>query len=77
MTTERLHVHQGIAKVDLGLTLIKDGDRYRGRLLYASDLFRPRTAQRIAADFCALLAAGVAEPDRALADVIADVMAGR
>lgn len=77
VTTERLHVHQGIAKVDLGIFLVKDGDCYRGRLVYASDLFRPRTAQRIAADFCALLAAGVAEPDLPLSDVIAGVMAGR
>lgn len=77
VTVERLHVHQGIAKVDLGITLVKDGDSYRGRLVYASDLFRPRTARQIAADFCALLAAGVAEPDRPLSDVIAGVMAGR
>jgi hypothetical protein len=77
VTTERLHVHQGIAKVDLGITLVKDGDCYRGRLVYASDLFRPQTAKQIVADFCGLLAAGVAQPDLALADVIAGVMAGR
>ncbi|MGD0556993.1 MAG: condensation domain-containing protein [Streptosporangiaceae bacterium] len=75
VTTERLPVHQGIAKVDLGIFLVKDGDCYQGRLVYASDLFRPRTAQQVAADFCALLAAGVAQPDVALADVIAEAMA--
>jgi hypothetical protein len=77
VTTERLDVHQGISKFDLSITLVKDGDCYRGRLVYASDLFRSQTAQQAGADFCALLAAGVAQPDRALADVIAGVMAGR
>jgi hypothetical protein len=77
VTTERLDVHQGIAKVDLAITLVKDGDCYQGRLVYASDLFRPQTAQRVVADFCGLLAAGAAQPDLALADVIAGVMAGR
>lgn len=77
VTTERLHVHQGIAKVDLGIFLVKDGDRYQGRLVYASDLFRPQTAQQVVADFGALLAAGVAQPDVPLADVIAEVMADR
>jgi hypothetical protein len=77
VSAERLSVHQGIAKFDLGITLVKDSDRYQGRLVYASDLFRPQTAQQIAADFCGLLAAGIAQPDRALADVIAGVMAGR
>lgn len=77
VTTERLHVHSGVSKVDLGITLVKDGDCYQGRLVYASDLFRPQTARQIAADFCALLAAGVAQPDLALADVIAGVAVGR
>lgn len=77
VTTQRLQVHQGIAKVDLGIFLVKDGDRYQGRLVYASDLFRPQTAQQVVADFCALLAAGVAQPDVPLADVIAEVMADR
>jgi hypothetical protein len=77
VTTERLDVHQGISKFDLSITLVKDGDCYRGRLVYASDLFRPQTAQQVGADFCGLLAAGVAQPDRALTDVIAGVMAGR
>ena len=77
VTADRLHVHQGIAKVDLGITLVKDGDRYRGRLVYASDLFRPQTAHQIVADFSALLSAAAAQPDRALADVIAGVMASR
>jgi hypothetical protein len=71
VTAERLHVHQGIAKVDLGVFLVKDGDCYQGQLVYASDLYRPPTVQQIAADFCALLASAVAEPDLALADVIA------
>jgi hypothetical protein len=74
---ERLHVHSGIVKVDLGLTLIKDGDCYQGRLVYASDLFSPRAGQQIATDFRALLAALTAAPDRPLADVTAAVMAGR
>jgi hypothetical protein len=77
VTAERLHVHTGIAKVDLGLTLVKDGDGYQGRLVFARDLFLPQTAGQIAADFCALLAAGITQPELALADVIAEVTAGR
>ncbi|HUC59875.1 MAG TPA: condensation domain-containing protein [Streptosporangiaceae bacterium] len=71
VTAERLHVHTGIVKVDLGFTLVKDGDGYQGRLVYASDLFRPESAARLAADFRALLAAGIAQPDLPLSEVIA------
>jgi len=77
VSTELLHVHTGIAKVDLGFTLVKDGGGYQGRLVYASDRFRPQTAKQFAADLVALLAAGVAAPDLALADLVAGVLAGR
>ncbi len=77
VTAERLDVPSGVAKVDLGLTLTKDGDCYQGRLGYASDRYRPQTARRLAADFCALLATVVAKPERPLADVVADVKSGR
>lgn len=73
--TERLYVHTGIALADIVLSLLEDGDGYRGLLVYASDLYRRETAQQMAADFCALLAAGIAKPDLALTDIIASVMA--
>jgi Condensation domain len=77
VTTERLYPHSGISLADLVISLLVDGDGYRGRLIYASDLFHPQTAERIATDLCALLAAGVAQPDLPLADVIAAVTPDR
>lgn len=74
---ERLYVHSGKSKFDIVITLVKENDLYQGFLVYASDLFRHETAQQIVADFCALLAALIDQPDRALADVTAGVVARR
>jgi condensation domain-containing protein len=76
VAAEVLYVPTGIAKVDLGFTLVKDGAGYQGRLVYASDLFRLQTARQLVADLVALLAAGVAQPDLPLAEVISAVLAG-
>ncbi len=63
------HVPAETAKFDLTLALT-DGDdaaEMDGFLEYSTDLFAPETAERMATHFTALLAAMVAEPDRAVA----------
>lgn len=72
---ERLYVHSGKSKFDIVITLVKEGDSYEGFLVYASDLFCQDTAQQIVVDFCALATAVIAEPTRALADVIKGAVA--
>jgi natural product biosynthesis luciferase-like monooxygenase protein len=54
------------AKFDLTLSLTRKGDTLSGRLEYATDLFDPDTADRMAAHFRTALAAAVADPDRPL-----------
>jgi natural product biosynthesis luciferase-like monooxygenase protein len=58
----------GTAKFDLTLSLV-DGERLGGRLEYATDLFTADTARRLAAQYVTLLAAAVAEPERAVGDL--------
>jgi hypothetical protein len=67
VTAERLYVHPGTAKFELGLTLVADRGGYRGFLDYATDLYDQATADRVAADFQVVLAAAVQAPDRPLA----------
>ncbi|MFF0433779.1 condensation domain-containing protein [Streptomyces sp. NPDC004327] len=52
------------AKVDLSLSLTRDGAGCTGRLEYSADLFEDTTARRLAARYTTLLAAAAAEPLR-------------
>ncbi|MER7736506.1 amino acid adenylation domain-containing protein [Streptomyces erythrochromogenes] len=65
---ERLHVHPGTAKFDLCFDLAAEGGSFRGFLDYATDLYDPGTARRIADRFRTLLAAVVADPDLRVAE---------
>ncbi len=65
LTAERLYVPSGVSKFDLCLTLVIDGAGYAGFLDYASELYDPPTAARIARDFQDLLVTAVSDPARA------------
>jgi Condensation domain len=67
---ERLYVHPGISKFDLGITLVLDGAGYKGFLVYASDLFTPETAQGIRAGFCSLLGLAVADSGLSIGEIL-------
>ena len=56
------------ARFDLSLDLFL-GERLSGVLEYATDLFLPQTAQRLADDYLRLLDQATAEPERPLAEV--------
>ncbi|SFH83729.1 non-ribosomal peptide synthetase [Albimonas pacifica] len=56
------------ARFDLSLDLFL-GERLSGVLEYATDLFLPQTAQRLADDYLRLLDQATAEPDRPLAEI--------
>ncbi|MDV7391172.1 condensation domain-containing protein, partial [Arthrospira platensis SPKY1] len=58
-----------IARFDLTLTMVEDGDHLSGALEYNVDLFDAATIERMAGHFQTLLANLVAEPDRPLAAV--------
>lgn len=51
------------AKFDLTLGLTSTGDTLSGRLEYATDLFDPATAHRLARHFTTVLSAAVSQPD--------------
>ncbi|MEU8990956.1 amino acid adenylation domain-containing protein [Streptomyces sp. NPDC048558] len=68
VTAERLYVHPGTAKFDLCFDLSAEDGSFRGFLDYATDLYEPATARRIADRYGTLLAALVADPDRPLAE---------
>ncbi|MDA5285550.1 amino acid adenylation domain-containing protein [Streptomyces sp. Isolate_45] len=68
VTAERLHVHPGTAKFDLCFDLAAEQGSYRGFLDYATDLYDPATARRIADRFRTLLAAAVTDPDLPIAE---------
>ncbi|OEJ21342.1 hypothetical protein AS594_37755 [Streptomyces agglomeratus] len=67
VTAERLYAHSGTAKFDLCFDLSAEDGSFRGFLDYATDLYDPATARRIADRFRTLLAAVVADPDLPLA----------
>jgi hypothetical protein len=67
---ERLHVPSGIVKMDLEITLVKEGGCYQGFLVYADDLFHAETAQAVQAAFLVLLERVVARPGLALGRVL-------
>jgi len=56
----------GTAKFDLTLQLLPCGDGLEGGIEYATDLFSPGTARRLAEGFTALTDALAADPDRRL-----------
>jgi amino acid adenylation domain-containing protein len=65
--SERLGVHSQSAKFDLSLTLIEAGAYLEAEIEYRTDLFDAETIERMAAHFRRLLAAMVAQPERAAA----------
>ncbi|MEV5853372.1 non-ribosomal peptide synthetase [Streptomyces anulatus] len=67
-TAERLYAHSGTAKYDLCFDLAAENEAFRGFLDYATDLYAPATARRIADRYRTLLASVLADPDRPLAE---------
>ncbi|MFD4375310.1 condensation domain-containing protein [Streptomyces sp. NPDC058486] len=57
------------AKVDLSLSLTRDGAGCAGRLEYSEDLFEDTTARRLAARYAALLASATALPLRPIGPI--------
>ncbi|HEU4558057.1 MAG TPA: amino acid adenylation domain-containing protein [Longimicrobium sp.] len=57
------------AKNDLTLSMAEAPDSLTGTLEYSTDLFEPATVARIVTHYAALLSAGLADPDRAVADL--------
>ncbi|MDM0052955.1 non-ribosomal peptide synthetase [Variovorax sp. J22R115] len=68
LESERLGVHSECAKFDLSLTVIETGPdaHLDAEIEYRTDLFTARSIERMAAHFGNLLAAMVAEPERAV-----------
>ncbi len=71
VTTEVEPVPTGTAKFDLFVNLYPDGDRIRGVVEYAADLFDPATVTALADRFARMLAQVVAEPGTRLSDLAA------
>lgn len=59
----------GTTKFDLSLELREEGAAIRGTLQYSTDLFEAATAQALAERYVELLAAALADPRSALADL--------
>jgi hypothetical protein len=72
VTAERLYVHPGTVKFELGLTLVADHGGYQGFLDYATDLYDPATADRVADGFQSTLAVTVQAPGRPLAGLLCE-----
>ncbi len=66
LITEDFALDHDTAMFDLTLTLSENHETLVGTLEYATDLFDRTTAERVAGDFCRLLEAAVADPDRAI-----------
>ncbi len=66
---QRADVDTGIAKFDLTLTLVEEGDCLHGSLEYNTDLFDRATAERMAAHFANLAGAIVAAPGTRIAEL--------
>jgi amino acid adenylation domain-containing protein len=62
-------VGTGTAKADLVLDMWDDGERLAGVFVYSAELFEPETITRMTAHLETLLAAAVAEPERALSSL--------
>jgi hypothetical protein len=69
VAAERIYVHSGMLKFDLTLTLDIDGDRYRGFLEYATDLYSDQAAGRILRDFQSMISALLAHPEEPLSSI--------
>ncbi|WP_172843860.1 non-ribosomal peptide synthetase [Variovorax sp. HW608] len=65
--SERLGVHSQSAKFDLSLNVVGVGTCLEAEIEYRTDLFDAETVERMAAHLRRLLAAMVAEPERAVA----------
>ena len=77
VAAERLHVHTGIAKFDLCLTLVADKGRYLGFLEYATDLLEARSAERVVSRLCQLLEMATDQPGRTMRDLAAAAVRDR
>ncbi len=64
-----LPVDRGLAKIDLTLETFDLGEGIGGYLEYSTDLFEAATVERLARHYQTLLAAVVAEPDRAVGEL--------
>ncbi|MGV9839446.1 non-ribosomal peptide synthase/polyketide synthase [Nocardia niigatensis] len=69
LTAEELDFDPGIAKFDLQLTVVSDGDRYRVQYTYATDLFDEHTVREFAAKFTRLLSAATADAAVPVGDI--------
>lgn len=69
LSVEELERPETVAPLDLTLEFREDGDALRVVVIYSTDLFDRGTAERIAADLEALLAAVAAEPGRPLREI--------
>ncbi|BEK92864.1 non-ribosomal peptide synthase/polyketide synthase [Nocardia seriolae] len=69
LSAEELDFDPGIAKFDLQLTVISDGDRYRVQFNYATDLFDEHTVREFAAKFARLLTAATADAAVPVGDI--------
>ncbi|AYF73656.1 amino acid adenylation domain-containing protein [Nocardia yunnanensis] len=69
LSAEQLAFDPGIAKFDLQLTVVADGDRYRVEYTYAADLFDDHTVREFAAKFTRLLSAATADTERPVGDI--------
>lgn len=62
-------VDVALAKCDLDLSVLDDGDRLAVTLVAAADLFTPAAAERLAGQFLSLLAGLAGAPDRLISEV--------
>ncbi|GAB2541556.1 non-ribosomal peptide synthase/polyketide synthase [Nocardia heshunensis] len=69
LSAEQLDFDPGIAKFDLQLTVVGDGDLYRVEYTYAADLFDDHTVREFAAKFTRLLSAAVADVEIPVGDI--------
>jgi hypothetical protein len=70
LKAERLYVHSGATKFDLLMMFVRDSGGYEALLDYASDLYDPRTAERIAQDFQTVLETAVNDPGKPLSKIL-------
>jgi amino acid adenylation domain-containing protein len=69
LTVTPLAVDNGMARVDLYLTVSEGGDRLAANLTYSTDLFDGPTIDRMVSHLQTLLAGAVEDPDRRIGDL--------
>ncbi len=69
LTLSNLPVERRLAKIDLTLEMVELPGGISGYFEYSTDLFEEATVARMAGHFQALLAAALAEPDRAVGEL--------